>query len=250
MPTAKVDPRKVEKHKQRMTELLRQAGPRGVIKTGLKAQSVPAQAALGELIHEGIAANLGTAKSHFYVLSEIPALEVAYLHVQKKLAGSKTRELFTKRELETGAGGKVRQSVVQALELMQKEGELIRFKRGKTSYYAPGRLVRERLNIPDRPGDEPSARAVSRRRVLEAYHGLVKKTGFIDVRIGELQPETGLPMDELKQFIIDERRAGRAVLAQGDWSISSERTRAGAIEIDALPGRRYLLVRFEDEEAA
>jgi hypothetical protein len=51
-------------------------------------------------------------------------------------------------------------------------------------------------------------------------------------------------MDALKHFLLDESRQGRAVLTLGDWSVSSEETRAGAIE---LFGKPHLLVRLDAE---
>jgi hypothetical protein len=75
-----------------------------------------------------------------------------------------------------------------------------------------------------------------------AYHNLTRKDGFSDVAIGDLQRLTGIDMETLKAYIRIQCREGRAVLSTGDWSLSSEQTRAGAIE---SRGRQYLLVRFK-----
>jgi hypothetical protein len=84
---------------------------------------------------------------------------------------------------------------------------------------------------------------LNRKLVLEAYQKVSQRAGFSNVEIYQLQQELGAPMDALKAFLLEESRHGRAVLSLGDWSLSSEETRSGAVE---LQGSQYLLVRFKD----
>ena len=78
-------------------------------------------------------------------------------------------------------------------------------------------------------------------KVLEAYSKVKERAGFSNVEIYELQQELGAPMDQLKAFILKTCRQDKAVLSFGDWSLSSEETRTGAIY---LVGNPHLMVRF------
>jgi hypothetical protein len=51
-------------------------------------------------------------------------------------------------------------------------------------------------------------------------------------------------MGELKRFLLEESHRGHAVLCLGDWSVSSDEIRSGAIE---LFGKPHLLVRLDAE---
>ena len=78
--------------------------------------------------------------------------------------------------------------------------------------------------------------------VARAYARLKRHIGFSDVAISDVAREAGIELELFKTWLRAECRAGRAVLSTGDWSLSSEATRAGAIE---SRGRNYLLVRFK-----
>jgi len=86
-----------------------------------------------------------------------------------------------------------------------------------------------------------AASELDRDMVLEAYQEVKQHTGFSNVEIYKLQQELDVPMDTLKEFLFQESRRGMAVLVKGDWSLSSEETRSGAIKLE---GKRYLMVRF------
>jgi len=88
---------------------------------------------------------------------------------------------------------------------------------------------------------------LSREQVLAAYRKVKACVGFSNVEICEILKELGVKMTMLKAFLLEESRQGRAVLSLGDWSLSSEETRAAAIEIQ---GNRYLLVRLNEAEYA
>jgi hypothetical protein len=77
----------------------------------------------------------------------------------------------------------------------------------------------------------------------KAYGELVKKTGFPAVSIGHLAKEAELPVDEVKKEVVRAWLKGDAVLSGGDWSLSDETTRAGAVEVQ---GDRMLQVRWLD----
>lgn len=79
-------------------------------------------------------------------------------------------------------------------------------------------------------------------QVRDAYGRLAKSTGFPAVRIAELAKESGRPLNEVKSLLTREYQGGRALLTRGDWSNSSEETRAGAI--DTPVSDQNLLVRL------
>ena len=78
---------------------------------------------------------------------------------------------------------------------------------------------------------------------MAAYRKMVQSEGYDDVEISRLAMAAGVPLDDLKVFILKLGRLGFAVLSLGDWSLSSEDVRAGAIEVH---GRPNLLVRFKN----
>jgi len=97
---------------------------------------------------------------------------------------------------------------------------------------------------PVTPRTKPAA--VDRRGAMEAYNRARTRLGYVNIEIAELQRESGIPLDELKAFLIEESRAGRAVLSLGDASVSSAEAREAAVE---LLGKKNLLVRLDDPEA-
>jgi hypothetical protein len=70
-----------------------------------------------------------------------------------------------------------------------------------------------------------------------------KTAGFSDVLISELAAELpGVPLDTLKDRLVQECRAGRAVPSLGDWSLSSPEARAAGIPINGRPHLRIRLL--------
>ncbi len=86
-----------------------------------------------------------------------------------------------------------------------------------------------------------------RAKLIDVYREIVSRSGFPDVEIFELHERSGIPLASLKERLMEERNAGRAVLSFGDWSLASPQIRSGAVEID---GDRYLRVRFQTGDAS
>lgn len=87
-------------------------------------------------------------------------------------------------------------------------------------------------------------------KIKSAYEDIVGNSGFIDVNISELQKRTGLPMEEVQNWVRKQSREGNAVPSRGDWSLSSEEVRKGGIEIgqgENFLDRMHLKVRLEPE---
>lgn len=96
--------------------------------------------------------------------------------------------------------------------------------------------------LKDYPELQEKYKANMKEIVLTAYRKLKARTKFPDVEIYALQQEIGSDMGDLKAFLLEESRKGNAVLSIGDWSLSDENVRSGAIYIR---GKAHLLVYFK-----
>jgi hypothetical protein len=248
----------LESKKEVILGKLKEVGASGLTKGGLgikDAKSVGARA-LRALEEEREVANLGTPKKTRYVLMEFyKPLEIACDQVESnaresKASRSEVLELLSRKDLEKGCEGEIRKKVDEAIEWLVKEGKLLRFRRGRNTYCVHTELVKARLLDEEAPPIETREtpqiprQGPGRQEVLDAYRRVKERLGYSNVEIYELQKELGAPMDHMKAFLLEENRQGNAVLSLGDWSLSSEDTRSGAID---LFGKPHLLVRFRDE---
>lgn len=237
-----------------LLERLRAAGAAGLAKGKLLERlGSRGERALKELLAAGRVANLGTRTRPCFVLPEhYQPVERACEGIEKKALSPKAAPegpvaLFTRDELTRGLTGEPKKRAPEALARLFDAGRLLRFRRGRLVYLVHREHLQrffpqEGLPAASRaPAPSPPV-VVDREAVLSAYRRLREKSGFSHVKIAALAREAGCPLAPLKEFIVSEGRAGRAVLGLGDWSLSDEETRAGAIE---LFGRPHLLVSFE-----
>ncbi len=246
----------VETLKEKLLSKLRSAGSGGLAKgkLGIRGAGGNCAQALSALIAERKIANLGTATRTCYVLIEhFNPLERACARIEKNARDAlATRggaiELLTQRDLEKGCQGEVRKSAGEALDRLVKQGRLLRFRRGRTLYYVhadthAGAAHPEAVAAVSLPPPAPVPAAFDRQAVAAAYRRLRQRLGYGNVEIAELRREAGCTLDALKEFLIEESRAGRAVLSLGDASVSNEESRAAAVE---LFGKPHLLVRLDE----
>ena len=235
---------------------LKEVGTSGLTKGGLgikDAKSVGARA-LQALEEEREVANLGTPRRTRYVLMELyKPLEIACDQIESNAKDARPSRseilvLLSRKDLEKGCVGEIRKKVDEAIDWLVKERKLLRFRRGRVSYcvhveHVKNLLLEEAFWTERR--ETPIPRQVpGRSEVLNAYKRAKERLGYSNVEIYELQKELGAPMDQVKAFLLEENRRGNAVLSLGDWSLSSDETRSGAI---GLLGKPHLLVRFRDE---
>jgi hypothetical protein len=251
----------LEDHKQKILFKLEQAAAGGLTKSGLgvKGPKTPSGRALKELEQARKIGNLGSRTRTRYVLSEhFKPLELACEKIEANARSAKgvragAFELMTRTELEKGCKGAVGKKAEEAVDWLVKEGRLLRFRRGRLTYYLHGEHLSDRV-LRESAADSSAAAAAQpqvppseapevlrREQVLDAYDRVKHRIGYSNVPIYELQMELGVPFRLLKAHILEESRRGNAVLSVGDWSLSSEEIRSGVIEIG---GYRYLLVRF------
>lgn len=249
----------VERQKERLLARLRAAGAAGATKArlGVKSPRGSAAQALQALLEDRRIGNLGSPARPCFVLSEhFNPLERACAQIERNAGLSQPGRgdalaLFAAKELGKGCQGEVRRNVEAAVDWLVQERRLVKLRRGRTVYYASAEGLRTLLT-PEPPaaaGDtvpapRPAAPSIERPLVRAAYRRLASRLGYRNVEISELQRELGIPMEELKRFLLEESRQGHAVLSLGDWSLSSEAIRSGAIE---LFGRPHLLVRLDAE---
>jgi hypothetical protein len=253
----------VESLKERMLARFRECGQAGATKTdlGVKSPKGRAAQALQELLGERRVANLGSPTRPRYVLSEhFHPLERACEQIERNALSKKpvrgdTLELLLKKELEKGCEGEVRKKIDEAFDWLAKEKRLVRLCRGRSIYWVSAENVKALVALeqrppvpaaaaPTQPSPSPAGRPMERRLALAAYQRLRSRLGYSNVEISALRRELEVPMDELGRFLLEESRLGRAVLSLGDWSVSSDEIRSGAVE---LFGRPHLLVRFDAE---
>lgn len=241
-------------HKKKILEQLEKAGPKGLTrsKLGIKGlKSVKGQALMA-LEKESRIGNLGTHHKTRYVLAKhYKPLEIAYERIVQnaKAAGivrSGALFLLIRKDLEKGCLGQVRKKIDEAIDWLVKDQKLLKLKRGRALYFLHTDLIREVLaeqaEIPAFE-IEPEPRSISRGDVFTAYLRVRNCLGYSNVEIYELQQELGAPMDQLKNFLLEESRQGKVVLSRGDWSVSSEAIRSGALELNGQP---HLLVEFKE----
>jgi hypothetical protein len=245
----------IEKYKTNIISKLNEAGPVGLTKSklGVKDPKSPSGRALKELLANRRLANLGSRSKTRYVLMEhFKPLELACEQIEKNAKGIKPSradqiQLLIRKDLEKGCEGEVRKKVDEAIDWLVKEQKLVRAHRGRTFYYMSADRIRAlfmeqaELSILE-PKPQVQEPALDKSTVFAAYLRVKGRLGYSNVETSELCKELGVPMDRLKSFLLEQSRLGNVVLSLGDWSVSSETVRSGAIE---LYGRPHLLVSFK-----
>jgi len=247
----------IESKKEEILRKLKESGASGLTKGGLgikDAKSLGARA-LKALEEERDVANLGTPKKTRYVLMAFyKPLELACDQIESNAKEARSSrsgilELLSRKDLEKGSVGEIRKKVDEAIDWLVKERKLLRFRRGRVSYcvhvkHVKDLLVDEEASRIERREMPIPRQVLERSEVLNGYKRVKERLGYSNVEIHEFQKELGAPMGQVKAFLLEENRLGNAVLSLGDWSLSSEEIRSGAIE---LLGKPHLLVRFREE---
>lgn len=241
-------------HKKKILKQLEKAGPRGLTKSklGIKGSKSEKKQALKALEKKRRIGNLGTGRKTRYVLAKhYKPIEIAYERVDQNakasgIKGTEALPLLVQKDLEKDCPGQVRRKVGAAIDRLIKERKLMKLKRGRDLFFLHTDLVREVLaeqaEIPAFE-IEPDSHSINRGDVFTAYLRVRNCFGSSNVEIYELQQKLGVPMAQLKNFLLEESRQGRVVLSRGDWSVSSEAVRSGAVELDGQP---HLLVEFKE----
>jgi uncharacterized protein YaaR (DUF327 family) len=113
--------------------------------------------------------------------------------------------------------------------------------------------LRKRISAapPKTTTEKPS---IDRQKIWDIYQRLIKESGFNYIEIYDLQKETGIPLEELRKFLLNESGAYRVLLAEGGGRFSGTigTTHAGMPDeragyyVDLLDRKMYL-VKLEPE---
>ncbi len=254
----------LEECKEDILNKLREVGAKGLPKSKLTAgdSSKKKTEAFKDLEKNLQIVNVGSESRTRYVLQEFnKPTEITFDLIEKKAVGSITLE-NAYEFIEKKAAGKMmlfsqtalfsdfpssKKIQKKTIDWLVKEKKLLNLKYGKNTVYLHISAVQSFLpSVQTEPEKKMSHPELSREQVFAAYLKVKARTGFSNVEIYELQRELGVDMEAVKTFLLEESRQGRAVLSLGDWSLSSEETRSGVIEIQ---GNRYLLVRLNETDA-
>lgn len=234
-PKAKRDDALPNKILARLTE----AGTSGLATSKLPGAGKYRKEVLDQLLADRRIGNLGTENKACYVLAEhYKPLELAAAHVEGKATAGRVT-VYTLSKLEAGSAGEVRNQVRKAVETLTKQRVLLRIRPGKTDYWLHVASIRPLLEK-----EHTSTAELSPKSLAGAYARATKAVGFADIPIALLKRESGMELEPLHQALLELSRSGKAVLSLGDWSLSSEEERAGALCLD---GRQYLQVRMLDQ---
>lgn len=240
-----MNPSKLEEAKENLLQRLKEVSEEGISKSNLCGSSKGNKDALAALVKDRKVFNLGSRSRPCFVLEKhFRPLERAYEAIEQ-LFNSVGLKLMTKgkleKELKTFSA--VKKKISEALELLVQENKLLKFKTAGYFSYTGVKPILDMLNQstvlqePTPVIDEEEYK----KKIQEAYQKLTGQSGFSAVEIYQLHIESGIPLDWIKEFIVKLRREGKAEFNFGDWSLSSEETRSGAVEFD---GDRFLLVRL------
>jgi DNA invertase Pin-like site-specific DNA recombinase len=97
--------------------------------------------------------------------------------------------------------------------------------------------------------DSASGYYETKHKIIAAYQKVKARTGFSNVEIYHVQQELDINMESLKEFLKTEYKQGKVILSLGDWSLSDENIRSGAVYIPTAdtgkPHDRFLLMRYK-----
>ncbi len=227
---------------------LEKAGAKGTVSLFSAAAPAAKRAALEEALaaleaEREIFRDARKGKPRFFLWRERPVLPTAEAVAGKLESFAMARFPVLAALADFAAAVKANREekalAAEAVALLVKDGRLVRL------LQRSARTMKE-LYVASAPlglkGSGP-ARAVEfvAEGVRAAYQRLVEQTGFPDVAISALQQESGAALAELKEWLLEQHQAGRAVLSFGDWSLADAARREAAIE---LHGDQYLLLRL------
>ena len=234
----------VEAAQEKILARVRKAGAKGaaspVTAKTPAAQRAAYEMALGQMIAAGsLVAVPAAAKTKYFLPEFAPGAESAAVKIER-LASLKHPMLLAMADFKKALSPPEKSCLAEAVQRLESAVRLIKLVRGKAFVFAHAESLHALLGPAAR---DTGTLAMDAPQLRAAYRALSARTGFPAVEIAALQREAGVPLEELKAWLLAEHRAGRAVFGLGDWSLADDAARAAAIE---LRGDRHLLVRLED----
>jgi hypothetical protein len=234
----------LEDAREKIAARLRKAGAKGaaspVTPKTSAAQREAYEAVLGQMIAAGsLVAVPAAAKTKYFLPEFAPSAATAAEKIER-MAAMKHPVLLAITDFKKALSPPEKSFLAEAVQRLESAARLIKLVRGKAYVFAHADSLRALLGQPPRNVETVT---IDRSQLRAAYCALSARTGFPAVEIAALQREAGVPLAELKAWLLSEHRAGRAVFGLGDWSLADDVARAAAIELRA---DRHLLVRLED----
>ena len=211
------------------------------------------ESALQRLEKSGLAVVLRSARSwQWYAVRHAPSVTVAveWLRVQgpeKGLAVWRADDLkkFLPKPLQVFAP--------QALASLMESGEMweLRAFSGKGRFWVFAHAINppSQRKVATKPDDIPANDlAPTQRFVLvgpaarAAYERWKHTSGSTLMAISDLQREANVPLRALHDWLLDEAKAHRAELSEGDWSLASDEVRAACLRAQ---GMQFIRVRLQ-----
>ncbi|QTA80525.1 Uncharacterized protein dnl_28300 [Desulfonema limicola] len=237
----------IETHKKDIIMQLQEAGQKGLTKTSLNIKSSLKIKAFKELENSKAIVNLGTSRKTFYVLQEFnKPLEIAYELIETRLRRD-IIEILSKSKINNmtkTAPSAVKKKIDEAVKILVNNNRLLKVKQGKNFLFLYVPAILHHLPEENVCNENPEhIKTLTRQQVLDAYKKVSQQTGFSNIEIYELKKALDVPVETLKNFIIEQNKQGDIILTKGDWSLYSREIRSAAVQIDGIS---YLLIRFKD----
>lgn len=228
-----------------LIQRLHQAGRQGLSKSKLIAGKgrLARSAAVQNLLDAERIANLGTEKKPLFVLPQFYKPVDCAREIVEEKARPGTPRLFSRREIGKGCKGAVLDCLGTALSMLLAERRLIHLQRGKSVYFLHSASIEPLVHFSSAPaiagsGESSNGNDLPVERVRDAYLSIVRETGFSDILISDLQKRSGVHLDTLKAWLIEQSCAGHVLPTRGDWSLADSDARAASLMINSEPHLR------------
>ena len=142
---------------------------------------------------------------------------------------------------------------MEAAASLAQTGELceLRAASGKSRYWFFAKTlpfhphaILEMPEVPDASRNPSTQRLVLvGPAALAAYTRWRQSSGSSLMAISDLVREANLPLRALHEWLLEEAKARRAELSEGDWTLATEEMREAALQVQ---GMKFIRVRFEE----
>lgn len=82
-------------------------------------------------------------------------------------------------------------------------------------------------------------------RIYQAYQELIDEFGYSNVEIANIRDRAGVTQEEISKYLLRQSEAGAVILTDGDFSVSNEHVRGGAVTA-SWTDRPQLLARIDE----
>ncbi|TFE72055.1 hypothetical protein [Methylacidiphilum caldifontis] len=238
-------PKKSLTGKDRLLQLLAKAKEKGRTLSQLlsKKNKKEDQKLLLELIGENKVVELS---KKYYAPEYAPNIETVADRIEKTLnsiftASEKPLEYkpISKAQLQKKCPNCPEILFEEALDCLIADKIIIPLRIGKIRYFLPMALFK------DNEKNGPSLTSLDPKKIYNAYIQLLSEQNygnFSHVSIASLQNKTGIDLDLLHHWLLEQSKKGLAHLFEGDWALAPKEEKEAALHFQ---GKRFLRVKLE-----